>query len=353
MNDVIKMLESQGYREGGVLHFEGGGKPSVPTAPQQEQAAPVEEKPFVEPDWVSKAPSVIGTAVEPIYPTKIVHNGNLAPDTSKAPVGYRYDNGKSQYVNLDLNGNVTDIQNRGNLISQIGDMAKTVAPIALAAMSAGALGPELSTWIKGLQGANALTHGDVLGGLSNLSGLGGYSEAGQYLNAAKAVKSGDPLAMLGSAANLSGSEDLQELTKDASIAKSLAKGDIKSIGNALASYTGIPELGTAAGGAAFLTALNKSSGSSQPATIQDLVAQVTSKAPASTTETTTPVATAPTGYQLPPDLFANSKTVDLGELYDLSSGKKPTSKDKSTALKYFDVESPDYSVDEILQNLRD
>lgn len=345
MQNMIDLLESQGYREGGVLHFEGGGKPSVPTAPQQEQAAPVEDKPFVEPDWVSKAPSIIGTAVEPVYPrTKIVHDGNLAEDTSKPPIGYRFDNGKSQYVYLDMDGNVTKTQNRSNFTDDI---------TSFAAMVPGPWQP----FAQGYKAIKSIEKGDVLGGVANVAGLGGYSDAAQYLNAAKAVKTGDPYAVLGTIANFSGNTDLQELSKDVNIAKSLSKGNLAGIGNALASYTGIPELGTVAGGASFLTALNSASKSSQPITVQDLVSQVTGKSLPNTL-TTTPVTTAatntaPTGYQLPPDLFANSKTADIGDLYDLSSGNKPTSKDKSTALKYFDIESPDYSVDEILQNLRD
>jgi len=47
---------------------------------------------FVEPSWVKNARQTIGTGVEPVYPMKTVHDGNQEPDTSKAPIGYRYDN---------------------------------------------------------------------------------------------------------------------------------------------------------------------------------------------------------------------------------------------------------------------
>ena len=241
MNDVIKMLESQGYREGGVMHFEGGGRPSDNTnniAPLEEKT-PVDEKPFVEPDWVSKAPSVIGTAVEPVYPMIKVHDGNLTEDTSKPPIGYRYDNGKAEYQYLDLSGKPTKIENRGHgLVNQIGTMAKDMSPIIMAALSGGALGPELTPWLQGLKGASSLSQGDVLGGLANMAGAGGYSDIGKYLSAGKALQSGDPLAMLGSAAGLTGNADLQEISKGAKALSGISKGNIGSILGAAGDYSG-------------------------------------------------------------------------------------------------------------------
>jgi hypothetical protein len=83
---------------------------------------------FKAPSWVANARQTLGTDVEPVYPMKMVHGGNQEPDTTKAPVGYRYDNGNSQYQYLDLNGQPSDLVNRGNL----GEAIKTAAPIALA-----------------------------------------------------------------------------------------------------------------------------------------------------------------------------------------------------------------------------
>jgi hypothetical protein len=95
---------------------------------------------FTEPSWVKNARQTIGTDVEPVYPMKTVHGGNQEPDTSKAPIGYRYDNGKSQYQYLDLAGKPTDLVNRGNL----GEAIKTLAPIGLTALGANFLAPALS-----------------------------------------------------------------------------------------------------------------------------------------------------------------------------------------------------------------
>jgi len=95
---------------------------------------------FTEPSWVKNARQTIGTDVEPVYPMRTVHGGNQEPDTSKAPIGYRYDNGKSQYQYLDLAGKPTDLVNRGNL----GEAIKTLAPIATSIIGANFLAPALS-----------------------------------------------------------------------------------------------------------------------------------------------------------------------------------------------------------------
>ena len=68
-------------------------------------------------DAISKA---VGTTVDLVYPkTKSVHDGALIEDTSAAPVGFRYDNGQSQYVNVDLTGKVTGVQQRGGGLAAV------------------------------------------------------------------------------------------------------------------------------------------------------------------------------------------------------------------------------------------
>jgi len=95
---------------------------------------------FVEPSWVKNAKQTIGTGVEPVYPMKTVHGGNQVPDTEADPIGYRYDNGRSQYQYLDLAGTPTNLVNRGNL----GETIKTLAPIALSMIGANFLAPALN-----------------------------------------------------------------------------------------------------------------------------------------------------------------------------------------------------------------
>jgi hypothetical protein len=123
---------------------------------------------FTEPSWVKNARQTIGTDVEPVYPMKTVHGGNQVPDTEAAPIGYRYDNGKSQYQYLDLSGTPTNLVNRGNL----GEAIKTLAPIGLTALGANFLAPALGD----LFGA------DVFGGGGVTEGLVGGGGAGTSIN---------------------------------------------------------------------------------------------------------------------------------------------------------------------------
>jgi len=107
---------------------------------------------FTEPSWVKNARQTIGTDVEPVYPMRTVHGGNQEPDTSKAPIGYRYDNGKSQYQYLDLSGKPTDLVNRGNL----GEFIKTAAPIALSMIGANFLAPALGDLFGDIPGIGSV-----------------------------------------------------------------------------------------------------------------------------------------------------------------------------------------------------
>ena len=135
---------------------------------------------FKEPSWVANARQTIGTGVVPVYPMRTVHGGNQAEDTSAAPIGYKYDNGQSQYVYLDLAGNPTGkVENRGSgIFSQVADMAKTVAPLALAALGA--------NYLPGLLGGADVGIGSSLTPAAIESGLG---TAGYGLNAS-ALNSG-------------------------------------------------------------------------------------------------------------------------------------------------------------------
>ena len=130
---------------------------------------------FVEPSWVKNARQTIGTDVEPVYPMKTVHDGNQVPDTSAAPIGYRYDNGKSQYQYLDLAGAPTNLVNRGNL----GEAIKTLSPIAMSMIGANFLGPALNDLFGGttpltkLMGSDTSNVFDLVGNGEFAAGGGG------------------------------------------------------------------------------------------------------------------------------------------------------------------------------------
>jgi len=124
-------------------------------------------------------------------------------DLTKPPVGYRYDNGKSQYVYLDLAGNPTGkVENRGSGIgSQLLDMGKTLAPLGLAAIGANFLAPALSD----LFGSAAT---DLFGGgaAEELTGAGG---AGTSIN--EMIASGTAPGSVGAAGAAAGALTPAEL----------------------------------------------------------------------------------------------------------------------------------------------
>lgn len=162
---------------------------STPTPAAQDAST------FKEPSWVANAKQTIGTGVVPVYPMRTVHGGNQAEDTSAAPIGYKYDNGQSQYVYLDLAGKPTGtVENRGSgIFSQVTDMAKTVAPLALAALGA--------NYLPGLLGGAETAAGTGAASINQMvaSGLapGSVGAAG----AASGLLTGEALA---AAAGLSG-----------------------------------------------------------------------------------------------------------------------------------------------------
>lgn len=218
---------------------------------------------FTTPSWVANAKQTIGTGVEPVYAKKLGGHGGdtLMDDLSKPPVGYRYDNGQSQYVYLDLAGNPTGtVENRGSGIgSQILDMGKTVAPLALAALGANYL-PGLLNGAAG-GGGGGLLEAAVGGGGAGTSigemvasGLAPGS-AGAY-GAASGLLTGDALA---AAAGLSGTAATTlASTLGAGAGQVLNAADIASMGGAdigaLSNTAATNLAGSVAGGMDALTA---------------------------------------------------------------------------------------------------
>jgi len=209
---------------------------------------------FVTPDWVKTAKQTIGTDVEPVYPMKTVHGGNQVPDTEAAPIGYRYDNGKSQYQYLDLGGKPTNLVNRGNL----GEAFKTLAPIGLSMIGANFLAPALSDLFGPAtsdlfggggdlgMGAGA---GDFLSGAQQLtpaaieSGLG---TAGYGANASALTSGLFNPATIGAGAGLTAA-DLLAGTTGTNVATTL--GDVAATGSTLTPAAIESGLGTAGYGA--------------------------------------------------------------------------------------------------------
>ena len=181
IKDAITAARAQGYTDAQIMQ---GASANFNVSPERVSSLfssipnSVSAEAFKTPSWVANAKQTIGTGVVPVYPMKTVHGGNQAEDTSAAPIGYKYDNGKSEYVYLDLAGQPTGkVENRGSGIgSQILDMGKTVAPLALAALGA--------NYLPGLLGGADVGIGSSLTPAAIESGLGtaGYGTNLSALN---------------------------------------------------------------------------------------------------------------------------------------------------------------------------
>jgi hypothetical protein len=185
-------------------------------------------------DAISKQ---VGTTVDFVYPqTRVVHGGNLAEDTNAAPIGFRFDNGQSQYVNLDTNGNVTGIQQRGGgLAAALPFIEKAVEFVF----------PATIPFIEGANAAYALSQGNYAGALAGLTNTGlnvpgvdastlsTAKTAANYINGANALAKGDLGTFLNSASQVTSDPTLKTIAQDASIANAVATGKPSAIFNAL------------------------------------------------------------------------------------------------------------------------
>jgi len=112
----------------------------------------------------------LGHELEPVYAEGQKFHGSGAAETVNygTPIGYRYDNGKSQYVNFDPSGQQTSIQDRQNL----GTLIKDLAPLALTAFGANYLMPLLGgagAAAGAGEGIAALGAGESLAGAASLT----------------------------------------------------------------------------------------------------------------------------------------------------------------------------------------
>ena len=114
---------------------------------------------------VPKPPAILaeeqrlgGKQLEPVYAKGDAGGGRGGGNIVEygPPIGYRYDNGQSQYVNFDATGQYQGTADRQNL----GTLIKDLAPLALAALGANFLVPMLSgaaggAGLLGAEGATA------------------------------------------------------------------------------------------------------------------------------------------------------------------------------------------------------
>jgi len=245
---------------------------------------------FVEPSWVKNAKQTIGTGVEPVYEKKLGGHGGdtLMDDLSKPPIGYRYDNGKSQYVYLDLAGKPTGtVENRGSGIgSQLLSMGQTLAPIGLTALGANFLAPALGD----LFGA------DVFGGGGVAEGLTGAGGAGTSIN--EMIASGLTPGSVGAAGAAAGALTPAELAAAAGTAgTALAAPAVTSLNEMIASGMAPGAAGAAGAATGALTPAELAAASGVGATS---LADISALSPTATPGTPPPPNVGPPGTNVPP-----------------------------------------------------
>jgi len=151
--------------------------------------AAAEANKYVAPAWVTNAKQWLGTDLEPVYPTQTIsapRGGGTRQIAipGAAPIGYRFDNGKSQYVyisnELDAGGQpvVTNVQNRTNGINEI---------ISFAAMIPGPWQIACQAYMA----VKAVESGNIAAGAAQLAGLGGFAEVQQAIQMADAIDKGN------------------------------------------------------------------------------------------------------------------------------------------------------------------
>ncbi|CAB5222718.1 hypothetical protein UFOVP377_28 [uncultured Caudovirales phage] len=147
----------------------------------------------------------IGTTLEPFYSQGSAPHGGVRD--SGPPIGYRYDNGQSQYVNYDTSGNYQSTQDRNNsLLPLLAILAMPfIGPAAFEAMGLGAGGAGLLAG-EGTVAALPLSQLAVEAAnltpaaIESLLGTAGYGANASALEFAKQL--GLNLATVGAGANL-------------------------------------------------------------------------------------------------------------------------------------------------------
>jgi hypothetical protein len=155
---------------------------------------------------VPKPPAILaeeqrlgGKQLEPIYAEETVGRGNRKVSYGP-PIGYRYDNGQSQYVNFDASGQYQGTQDRSNsLLPLLGILAMPfVGPALFEALGLG--GAAAGTGLLAGEGAvSALPLSQLATGEAGLGVLGMEGAAGTGLTALPSLSSiaGAPLTEAG------------------------------------------------------------------------------------------------------------------------------------------------------------
>jgi len=194
------------------------------------------------PDAILAYEQQFGTTMEPIYATRTRETrGGDAQVEYGPPIGYRFDNGKSQYENFDASGQHISTVDRGNNSGSV-NFALSVLSLAY---------PPIAPFIQAYKAIEAIDKGDTLGFILNAAGAGKaipgldkstvnmLKDVSTGARIIKAVESKDPLAIASSMVNLPGvPADLKNTLNIISTVKAVSKGDINALVGLAQKYGG-------------------------------------------------------------------------------------------------------------------
>jgi hypothetical protein len=184
--------------------------------------------------------------MEPIYATRTRDTrGGQTQVEYGPPVGYRFDNGKSQYVNFDASGTYQNTQTRES--GGFANFALSVLSIAY---------PPAAPFIQAYNAVKAIDEGNVLGFVISAVGAGKsipgldkstismLNDVATGAKIVQAIDSKDPLKLLSATANIPNVDpDLKDLSIVLNTAKSLSDGNISGAFNGISKMSDRDSIG--------------------------------------------------------------------------------------------------------------
>lgn len=178
-----------------------------------------------------------GTTMDPVYATYKQDTRGASKDVEYGPpIGYRFDNGNSQYVSYDASGNYTGTQNREKP-GAFGNVLMSVLSVAF---------PPIAPFVQAYNAVKALDEGNVLGFVISAVGAGKsipgldkstismLNDVATGAKIVQAVESKDPLKIFNSVVNLPGvNSDLKDISILLNTANAVNKGDITGAFNGI------------------------------------------------------------------------------------------------------------------------
>jgi hypothetical protein len=176
----------------------------------------------------------LGTTMEPIYQTysegDAGRRGGGESVEYGPPIGYRYDNGKSQYVNFDANGTYQNTQTRTSAGDAFGGIALSFLSLIY---------PPIAPFIQAYNAVKAIDSGDTLGFILNAAGASAkipglpsdtaklFSDVSTGARIVQAVESKDPLKILSATSGIPGVDpDIKDLSIILNTGNALKNGNI-------------------------------------------------------------------------------------------------------------------------------